>query len=86
MSKYKICKFVNGNGEEWYQIKKKFLFFWYYLSSYTSIGPLDFPPLKTILKFDSLDKAKKYAKEDQETDEHERKRDTIKKLECFDYV
>ena len=27
--KYKICKFQNGNGKEWYQIKIKWLFFWY---------------------------------------------------------
>lgn len=27
--KYKICKFQDGNDKEWYQIKIKWLFFWY---------------------------------------------------------
>ena len=27
--KYKICKFQDANGKEWYQIKIKWLFFWY---------------------------------------------------------
>ena len=27
--KYKICKFQDDNGLEWYQIKIKWLFFWY---------------------------------------------------------
>lgn len=83
--KYKICKFVNGNGEEWYQIQKKGWLFWYYLSSYISIGPIDFPPSDTILKFDSFDEAKEHMKKTQEIDEYVRKRDNIKKVECFDY-
>lgn len=27
--KYKICKFQDANGKEWYQIKIKWLCFWY---------------------------------------------------------
>jgi hypothetical protein len=27
--KYKICKYKNGLGEEWYQIKIKWWIFWY---------------------------------------------------------
>ena len=27
--KYKICKYKNDLGEEWYQIKIKWLIFWY---------------------------------------------------------
>lgn len=27
--KYKICKLVDGNGKEWYQIKIKWWIFWY---------------------------------------------------------
>lgn len=27
--KYKICKFQDDNGKEWYQIKIKWLIFWY---------------------------------------------------------
>ena len=86
MTKYKICKFVNGNGREWYQIRKKGYFLWHYISSYKYIGPLDFPPLKTILQFDSFDEAEKYVKMTKETDEYVRKNRIAKKVECFDYV
>jgi hypothetical protein len=85
MTKYKICKFVNGNGREWYQIRKKGYFFWHYLFSYKYMGPLDFPPLKTVLKFDSFDEAEKYVKMTKDTDEYVRKNRTVKKVECFDY-
>ena len=44
MTKYKICKFLNGNSEEWYQILEKGWFFWHYITGYS-----DFPrEFKTI--------------------------------------
>lgn len=30
MTKYQSCKFVNGNGEEWYQILEKGWIFYHY--------------------------------------------------------
>jgi hypothetical protein len=85
MSKYKICKFVNGNDKEWYQIQKRGWLFWSYLSSYQYIGPLDFPPLKTILKFDHIDKAKKYIDMKQDTERYVKNNNFVKRVECFDY-
>ena len=82
MNKYKICKFVNGNGDEWYQIKKKGWFFWSYLSSYEYIGPLDFPPLKTILRFETIEKASEHI----EMIKKIKKSWQIKKVECIDYA
>ncbi|NBQ18038.1 hypothetical protein EBU24_07020 [bacterium] len=77
MIKYKICKFVDGNGEEWYQIKKARWLFWYYMSSYTGIGSI-----RTVDKFFTLEQAQKYIKDDIEYT----KRRIIKKVECIDYV
>ncbi len=82
MSRYKICKFINGNNKEWYQIQKRGWLFWSYLSSYQYVGPFDFPPLKTVLKFDSIEKAKSHI----EMIEIIKKSNIIKKVECFDYV
>ncbi len=81
MSKYKICKFVNGNGKEWYQILKKGWLFWSYLSYY-EYNPYDFPPLRIILKFEYIEQAWKHINDI----EHSKKCDIIKKVECFDYV
>jgi hypothetical protein len=60
MSNYKICKFVNGNGSEWYQIKKKGWFFWHYVSAYPQLSrkkyPIRFYNMKEVnqhIKFDS---------------------------------
>ena len=77
MTKYKICKFVNGAGEEWYQILKKGWIFWYYMSSYTGVGPL-----RTIDKFSNIEQAQKHIEEDIKYI----KRCQIKKVETFDYV
>ena len=82
MTKYKICKFINGNGKEWYQIKRKGWIFWHYLSEYQYVGgPIDFPPLRTILKFTSVEKAKIHIEMISLID----KSNAIKKVECFDY-
>jgi hypothetical protein len=76
MNKYKICKFVNDNDEEWYQILKKGWLFWSYMSSYTGVGPL-----RTIDKFSNIEQAQKHINDDIKYD----KRKIIKKVECFDY-
>ena len=80
-SKYRICKFINGNGEEWYQIRKKCLFFWYYLWAYKGGFP-QFSPRKIILKFYTIEQAQQYIKEHIEYIQ----KDQIKKVDCFDYV
>jgi len=77
MTKYKICKFVNGNGEEWYQVLKKGWFCWHYMSSYTGIGPI-----RTIDQFSNIEQAQQYINDDIKYT----KRKMIKKVECFDYV
>jgi hypothetical protein len=60
MTRYKICKFVDGNGSEWYQIKKKGWFFWHYVSAYPQLSrkkyPIRFYNMKEVnqhIKFDS---------------------------------
>lgn len=81
MAKYKICKFVNGNGKEWYQILRKGWIFWSYISSYEYFG-IEVPPLRTILRFDNIEKAKHHIS----MIEQIKNSRIIKKVECFDYV
>jgi hypothetical protein len=76
MSKYKICKFVNKNNEEWYQVLKRGWVFWHYMSSYARGGPL-----RNIDRLSSIEQAQKHIKEDIEY----KKRGITKKVECFDY-
>ena len=79
MSNYKICKFVDGNGKEWYQVKKKIFFiFWQWLGE-TAL----FPGGCCIIphKIEEITEAKKLIKEDKWRDRSWQ----IKKLECFDY-
>ena len=80
MTKYKICKFVNGNGEEWYQILKKGWIFWYYMWAYKGGAP-EFSPPKVIMQFYTIEQAQQYIKRDIE----DCQKNTIKKVECFDY-
>jgi hypothetical protein len=80
MTKYKICKFVNGNGEEWYQILKKGYLFWYYMYGYKGGAP-EFGPCKVISTFFTIEQAQKHINDDIEYT----KRGQIKKVECFDY-
>ena len=77
MSKYKICKFVDGNGRESYQILKKGWLFWCYMRSYTGVGPI-----KTIDKFSNIEQAQKHINYDMQYI----KQKIVKKVECFDYV
>lgn len=81
MSKYKICKFVDGNGHEWYQILKKGWLFWSYMWAYRDGAP-EFSPPKTILKFYTIEKAKEYIQDVEVVN----RTSQIKKVECFDYV
>lgn len=76
--KYKICKFINDNGEEWYQVQQKCWIFYRWLSYYDS----PFAHIRTIHKFASVKQAKDFIKDDIENI----KRRKIKKVECFDYV
>jgi len=82
MTKYKICKFLNGNGEEWYQIQKKGWLFWSYLCTYEWFGNVEVPPLSKILKFKSIEKAQEHI----EMIKKIKKNWQIKKVKCFDYV
>jgi hypothetical protein len=79
MNKYKICKLVNNAGEEWYQIHKKGLFFWYWVCSYEYFGAR--LTISTIKKFLTIEQAKEYIKNDIEYI----KKGQIKKVECLDY-
>lgn len=80
MSKYKICKFIDGNGHEWYQILKKGWLFYSYLSYY-EYNAYGFPPLRTILKFYTIEEAKKHIQDAEVVN----RTSQIKKVECFDY-
>jgi len=85
MSRYKICRFVNGNGKEWYQIQKKGWLFWSYLSEYEWFGSPEVPPIKRTLKFESVDKTKKYINMLQDTERYVKNNKMTKKVECFYY-
>jgi hypothetical protein len=77
MSDYKICKFVDGNGSEWYQVKKKGWLFWRYLDEFEKIG---LRSCRVILKFSSIEEANKYISEDKWRDRSWQ----IKKIECWE--
>lgn len=81
MNKYKICKFVNGNGYEWYQVMKKGWFFWHYISAYKGGAP-EFSPRKIPIIFDTIEHAKKHIQDEEVVN----RTSQIKKVECFDYV
>jgi len=81
MTKYKICKFVNGNNKEWYQIQKKGWLFWSYLCTYEWFRDVEVPPLRKILTFESIEKASEHI----EMIKNIKRSNTIKKVECIDY-
>jgi len=77
MTKYKICKFVDGNGKEWYQVKKKIFFiFWEWLGE-----KVLFPSGVCIIphKIEEITKAEKLIEEDKWRDRSWQ----IKKVECW---
>jgi hypothetical protein len=76
MNKYKICKFINENGSEWYQIKKKGWFFWYYVSAYQQLSRKKYP-----IRFYSMKEVNQHIKLDRVFQQSLK----IKKVECFDY-
>jgi hypothetical protein len=79
MSKYKICKFVDGNGKEWYQVKKKVFWIFWQLLGEVKIFPSGRIVPRKIEKFAEV---KKHIEEDKWFDRSQK----IKKIECFDYV
>lgn len=81
MAKYKICKFVNGNEEEWYQVMKRGWLYWYYMYGYKGGAP-EFSPCKVVSTFFTIEQAQDYIKQDIAYSQQNK----IKKVECFDYV
>jgi hypothetical protein len=81
MAKYKICKFVNGNEEEWYQVMKRGWLYWYYMYGYKGGAP-EFSPCKVVSTFFTIEQAQDYIKQDISYSQ----KNKIKKVECFDYV
>jgi hypothetical protein len=79
MNRYKICKFVDGNNEEWYQVRKRGLLFWYWSSDCELLGS---GILRTVKKFFTIEQAKEYINNDIKY----LKRGQIKKVDCFDYA
>jgi len=61
MAKYKICKFVNGNEEEWYQVMKRGWLYWYYMYGYKGGAP-EFSPCKVVSTFFTIEQAQDYIK------------------------
>jgi hypothetical protein len=80
MTKYKICKFVNGNEEEWYQVMKRGWLYWYYMYGYKGGAP-EFSPCKVVSTFFTIEQAQDYIKQDISCSQ----KNKIKKVECFDY-
>ena len=76
MSDYKICKFVDDNGSEWYQIKKKGWFFWSYVSAYEQFSRKAYP-----IRFYNMKEVNQHIQLDCQV----QKSLKIKKVECFDY-
>jgi hypothetical protein len=62
--KYKICKFQDGNGKEWYQVKRKRWWLFWRWARY-SVGPLEFP-LTLIHRFDAFELAKEWVDKDKQ--------------------
>jgi len=76
MTKFRICKFVDGNGKEWYQIQQKGWIFWYNIYSYDWLGATGWPH-----KLDSVDEAKSCIEKMQKKINS----DVVKKIECLSY-
>jgi hypothetical protein len=76
MTKFRICKFVDGNGKEWYQIQQKGWIFWYNIYSYDWLGATGWPH-----KLDSIDEAKSCIEKMQKKINS----DVVKKIECLSY-
>lgn len=57
MNKYKICKFVDGNNKEWYQVKRKWWIFWHWAYRTEFIGG-EFVCANFLRKFDTFEDAK----------------------------
>ena len=57
--KYKICKLVDGNGKEWYQVKIKGWLFWHW-AYYSKFVGGEFVVQNFRITFDTFDDAQKY--------------------------
>lgn len=80
MSDYKICKFIDGNGSEWYQVMKRGWLYWYYMYGYKGGAP-EFSPCKVVSTFFTIEQAQDYIKQDIAYSQ----KNKIKKVECSDY-
>lgn len=79
--KYKICKLQDGNGKEWYQVKKKVWLFWRWARC--AKGPLEIP-LILIHQFDTFELAQKWVEEDKEWIQGHKNCQKIKIVECVE--
>lgn len=79
--KYKICKMQDGNGKEWYQVKKKGWLFWRW-AKYAS-GPLALPVYLTH-HFPTFGHAQKWVDEDRQRHNTRKNANTQKVLECVE--
>ena len=79
--KYKICKLVDGNGKEWYQVKEKRLLFWKWIK--VARGPLEIAYYEP-LTFNTFSKAKEWIADLQKCSEYGKKSRKIKVVECVE--
>lgn len=83
--KYKIFKFTDGNGREWYQVKKKAIVFWYWIHRFygTKWGSRTLKPNSySIRAFATLEVAQKWVEEDIEMCQYLKKSEKIKIMKC----
>jgi hypothetical protein len=80
--KYKICKFQDGNGKEWYQVKRKVWWLFWRWARYPA-GP---PPilLTLIHRFDTFELAQKWADKDKQWIQSHKNCQKIKLIECVE--
>ena len=79
--KYKICKLIDGNGLEWYQIKQKRLFFYRWIK--VARGPLEVAYYEP-LTFDTFNQAQNWLQDLQKCSEHGKRSRQIKIVECVE--
>lgn len=79
--KYKICKLVDGNDKEWYQVKKKGWLFWRWIK--VARGPLEIAYYEP-LTFDTFNKAQDWLQDLKKCAEYGEKSRKIKVVECVE--
>ena len=80
--KYKICKLQDGNGKEWYQVKRKGWWLFWRWARY-SVGPLELP-LILIHRFDTFELAQKWVDENKQWIQGHKNCQKIKVVECVE--